>query len=76
MLWWFLSILVDFVSNYLWIWLSYLTWILLAWDIKIVHLFGGLDWAIIKVDLWIYKHSIEILYFVILIFLVNLGRKD
>ncbi|MDQ7022170.1 MAG: hypothetical protein Q9M97_01310 [Candidatus Gracilibacteria bacterium] len=56
--------------------ISYFTWVLLAWDIKIVHLFGGLDWSIIKADLGIYKYSLEILYFVVLIFLVNLGKKD
>jgi len=76
MLWWFLSICVDFVCHDLSVWISYFTWILLAWDIKIVHLFGGLDWAIIKADLWIYKYSLEILYFMILIFLINLGNKD
>lgn len=76
MLWWFLSICVDFVYHDLAVWISYFTWILLAWDIKIVHLFGGLDWAIIKADLWIYKYSLEILYFIVLIFLINLGNKD
>jgi len=76
MLWWFLSICVDFVCHDLSVWISYFTWILLAWDIKIVHLFGGLDWAIIKADLWIYKYSLEILYFIVLIFLINLGNKD
>ena len=76
MLWWFLSICVDFVYNWLAIWISYFTWILLAWDIKIVHFFGGLDWAIIKADLGIYKYSLEVLYFVILIFLINYFKKD
>lgn len=76
MLWWFLSICVDFVYHELAIWISYFTWVLLAWDIKIVHFFGGLDWAIVKADLWIYKYSLEILYFIILIFLINFFKKD
>lgn len=74
MLGWFLSICVDFVYHNLAVWISYFTWILLAWDIKIVHFFGGQDWAIIKTNLWVYKYSIEILYFVVLIFLVNLRK--
>ena len=76
MLWGFLSICVDFVYHSLSIWISYFTWVLLAWDIKIVHFFGGLDWAIIHSDLWIYKYSFEILYFVVLIFLVSYFRED
>ena len=76
MLGWFLSICVDFVYHWLSIWISYFTWILLAWDIKIVHFFGGLDWAIIHSDLWVYKYSLEILYFVILIFLVSYFSEE
>jgi len=71
MIWWFISLLVDYVHHWFWIWLSYLTWVLLAWDIKIVHLFGGLDWAIIKYEPWIYKNTFQIFYFMILIFLIN-----
>ena len=76
MLGWFLSICVDFIYHWLAVWISYFTWILLAWDIKIVHFFGGLDWAILYSDLWIYKYSLEILYFVILIFLVSYFSEE
>jgi len=76
MLWWFVSICVDFVYHWLAVWVSYFTWVLLAWDIKIVHIFGGLDWAIIHSDLWIYKYSLEVLYFIILIFLVSWFKEE
>ena len=76
MLWWFLSIIVDFFHNWLATWIAYFTWILLAWDIKMVHFFGELDWAIIHSDLGIYKYSLEILYFIILIFLINYFSEE
>ncbi len=76
MLFWFLSLIVDFFSHTLWIWLSYFTWIFLAWDIKVVHFFGWLDWAIMKTDFWIYKHSLQILYFSLLIFVINYFQTD
>ncbi len=67
----FLSILVDFVSPYLGQIFAYVTWVLLAWDIKVVHFFGGLDWAVFKYNFWIWKYSLEFLYFLIIIFIIN-----
>jgi competence protein ComEC len=36
----FISIIVDFISHQAAVYLSYFTWILLSWDIKVVHFFG------------------------------------
>lgn len=76
MLFGFISILVDFVSHSAWTFIAYITWVLLAWDIKVVHFFGGLDWAVIKYNFWVWKYSLEILYFLVIIFIINYFREE
>jgi len=71
----FISIIVYFVHPFAWIILWYLTWIFLKWDITVVHFFWKQEWSLIKFDLWIYKYHIEILYFMILIFVIIWFRK-
>ncbi len=75
MLFWFLSLWVFIIFPVAWVWLAYFTWVLLAWDIQIVHFFGGLDWSIIHADFWIYKYIAQIFYFIILIFVISFFRK-
>lgn len=70
MLFWFLSIIVYFVFPTLWVIIWYLTWILLKWDILIVHYFWQASWAILEFEFWILKNYLEILYFLILVFLI------
>jgi len=71
----FLSIVVYFVYPIWWIIIWYITWIFLKWDIMIVHFFWNLDWSLIKFNLWIYSNHIEILYFIILLFIIIWFRK-
>lgn len=71
----FLSIFVYYVYPIAWIIVWYITWILLKWNITIIHFFGGLEWNIINFDLWIYKYHLELLYFIILIFLLIIFRE-
>jgi len=71
----FLSIIVYFVYPIFWLIVWYFTWIFLKWDILVVHFFWKLDWAILEIDLWIYKNHAQILYFAILIFLILWFRK-
>ena len=75
MLFWFISIIVYIVSNIWWIIIWYIAWILLKWDILIVNLFWKIEWAIIKIDFWIYKYYFEFLYFIILLFIIIWFRK-
>jgi competence protein ComEC len=75
MLFGFISILVYFVYSSFWIIIWYIAWIFLKWDILVVHFFWKQDWALLKFDLWIYKYHLEILYFIILIFLIIYFRK-
>lgn len=71
----FLSIIVYFVYPFAWIIVWYITWIFLKWDIMVVHFFWKMDFAIIKFDFWIYKNYIELLYFMIILFLIIWFRK-
>jgi len=71
----FLSILVHFVYPMWWIIIWYITWIFLKWNIMVVHFFWNLEWSLIKFNLWNYSTHIEILYFVILLFIIIWFRK-
>ena len=71
----FISVIVHFVYPLWWIIIWYITWIFLKWDIMIVHFFWNLEWSLLTLDLWIYKTHLEILYFIILIFLIFWFRK-
>jgi len=76
MLFWFLSIMSYFVFPILWVIIWYFTWILLKWDILIVHLFGQSSWAIVHFDFWVLKNYFELLYFLIVIFLVMYFKSE
>jgi competence protein ComEC len=71
----FISIIVHFVYPVAWIIIWYITWIFLKWDIIVVHFFWKLEWSLLKIDLWIYKYHLEIIYFIILIFLILWFKK-
>jgi len=71
----FISIIVHLVYPITWIIVWYITWLLLKWDIMIVHFFWKLEWSVLKVDFWIYKYHLEIMYFMILIFLIIWFRE-
>ncbi len=71
----FISIFVYYVFNIAWIFIWYLTWIFLKWDISVIHFFWKQEWSLIQYDFWIYKNYIEIIYFIILIFVIIYFRK-
>lgn len=71
----FSSIIVHIVYPLGGIIVWYFAWILLKWNIMVVHFFWKLEWSIIKFDFWIYKYHLEILYFLVLIFLIIWFRE-
>ena len=71
----FLSIVFYFIYPFSWYLVWYLTWVFLKWDIMIVHLFWQMEWSILRVDFGILKNYLEVLFFVILVFLVCYFRK-
>ena len=76
MLIWFVSIISFYLYSYIWIWFWYITWILLKFDILMVNFFWSLDFAIIKIDFWIYKNYLTLLYFSILIFMIMYHKSE
>ncbi len=78
MLFGFLAVLLYFISPILGIYFWVIDYIFLKYVILIVEFFWSLDFSILKVDFWKYSNFLEILYFLILIFLIlfyNLWKK-
>jgi hypothetical protein len=73
---WFLSIIVYFILPIWWIIIWFITWILLKYDIAVVHLFWNFNFAVLKIDFWIYSNYLEIFYFLILVFLIMYRKKE
>lgn len=67
-----ITIIMDFFSDSLTQIFWFLTWILLHYDMKIVHFFWNLEWSVISLDFWAYKYYFQIIYFILLIYVVSL----
>ncbi len=67
---WALTLIVDNISSTLWVGFWFVTWILLHYDIFMVRFFGNIDWALLKLDFWPYSIYLEILYFIVLSYII------
>lgn len=76
MLIWFLSIIIYYFIPFLWIIFWYFARILLKWDILIVNTFWQWKYSVIKYDFWEYKWYFEVMYFLILLFVVIWFKKE
>lgn len=79
MLFWFLTIILNFVSTSLWFLLWFITYFLLKYIIIIANFFWNLDFSLFKLDFWEFNIYAEILYFLILIFSIiyfKIDKKD
>lgn len=76
MLFWFVSIIWYFMSPIIWIIIWYFTWVLLKWDILIVNLLWWSQYSVIKYKFWEYSWYFEIIYLIILLFLVLYFRQE
>lgn len=76
MLFWFLSILWEII----WYKIGFITWFvnyfLLKYVILIAEYFWNLEFAVLKINFWIFWVYLEILYFMILIFLIIYFRQE
>lgn len=70
MLWWAITLIVNFISPALWELIWYFTWILLRYDIAMVELFGNIDWALLRLDFWAYSNYLQVLYFMMLTYVL------
>ncbi len=66
----FLSLIWYMIYMQLGYALAFVDWIFLKYDIMMVHFFWGLDFALLKINFWVYAVYLEALYFMILIFLM------
>lgn len=66
----FISIILYVLNPVLWYLVWYLDWVFLKWDMLVVHFFWTKSFSVISYDFWIYKNYIEIIYFILLIFLI------
>ncbi len=70
MLLWFLSIIAYLIFPIFGYIIWYVTWIFLKWDMLVVDFFWSNTYSIVKYDFGIYKNYIEVLYFIIILFIV------
>ena len=70
MLLWFVSIIMYLINPVLWYFVWYFDWIFLKWDMLVVNFFWTKDYSILQYDFGIYKNYIEIIYFILIIFII------
>jgi hypothetical protein len=76
MFFWFISVLLYMLNPLFWLIIWYITWIFLKFDIMVVHYFWRLDFAVLKIDFWDFKSRLELLYFVVIVFLIVYFREE
>ncbi len=77
MLFGFISIIFYLFSPILAYIVWFIAYIFLAWDIKMVNFFGSLDFFILKFNFWEEKYFLEILYYLIIFFILfYLNKKE
>ena len=75
MLFWFLAVLLYFINPVWWVLFWVIDYIFLKYVIIIVTFFWEFKYSIFKIDFWEYSTFLEIIYFIILIFLILYFRK-
>lgn len=76
MLFWFLSLLWEIIWDKIGFIIWFINYFLLKYVILVAEYFWNLDFAVYKINLWIYAIYLEILYFMILIFLIIYFRQE
>lgn len=75
MLLWAITLVSDLISPFLWDIFWFVTWILLKYDMMMVHFFGNIDWALLKLDFWAYSPYLQCLYFISLTYILTLYHQ-
>ena len=76
MFFWFLSIVSELISSKIWFVIGFINYFFLKFINEVASFFGGLDFSIIKMDLWFYALYIEIVYFMLLVFVILYFKKE
>jgi competence protein ComEC len=66
------TLIADYISPFLWEMFGFITWILLKYDMLMVHFFWNIEWALMRVDFWIYSIYLQCLYFIVLTYILTL----
>jgi hypothetical protein len=75
----FLSLCLFLVFPPLWYGVWFFAWIFLKYDMLMVEFFGGLEFALFQIDIWVYSSYIQAIYFVVLVFVIcwyRLNKKS
>ncbi len=70
MLFWIISVVCYLIYPIIWILVWFLAWICTKYVLLIINYFWSLSFSVISIDLWVYKYIAEMIYFIILIFLI------
>lgn len=70
MLLWFISVITYMVVPIIWTIVWYFAWIFLKWDMLMVEFFWTQEYAILRADFWVLANYFQLLYFIILTFLI------
>lgn len=72
-----ITLIIDMISPFLGQYVWFITWMFLHFDIRVVRYFWNIDSALLHFDVWVYKNYYELLYFIILIYIVSImhGNK-
>jgi len=76
MLLWFLSIIFYLIFPILGYIIWFVAYLFLSFDIFIVNFFWSSNYSVVKLNLWELKNFLEVFYFLLIIFLVLLFRKE
>jgi len=71
MLWWAITLILYGIFPALWFIVWFPTWILLKYDMLMVHFFWNIDSALFKLDTWEYSSYFLALYFLVLFYALS-----
>lgn len=71
---WFFSLIGYMISPLIWYSISFFAWIFLKFDMMIVYIFWNIEWALWKIDIWIYSQYFQVIAFIFLFLLVGILR--
>lgn len=73
---WFLSIIWFYMFPIIWTIIWFFAFVLISWDLSVIKYFWSLDLFIIKTNFWEYSFYFKIMYFIIIIFLILINKKE
>lgn len=76
MLLWFLSVIWYLIFDKIWLFFWFFTYLLLRWNIEVVNFLWSKDFLVLKTDFWEYKWYYQIIFLIIIWFIVIFFKKE